>query len=456
MRTKRNGNNRNNKNKQTKPAIRGKVIIRRRQTRRQIPAAQTMSAPKRFQNIKTTGTTATVSGCDLVYQIPDTLTSAYQNTNVITMIPCNPAYWSGTRIAAVAAGYQNYRPVQFDVIYIPQCAVTQQGNVLGGTLWNQAPSTENLQQTLKTSNGGILTQCYQSKSAKVKLGTNLQYNLYRMGGAIDQESNPFIYIALGIATTNNQNAKIIPGYFYVRYTYIFKNPVGTGIQYANSQLIHMESKSQYLLNAVAYTMESVRTANGLEIPVGSRIDIEYNNNAERPGYNYLYNGTLIDLGILATVWVLENQPHSITTNLNAVKKTKDVIRYESANVAQEEPVYILPGEGITYETTQDYDTLINLNQSYTTTILLDPGTVYYRIMDIYQNFGKIIDLPDTESVLYKAAQLWTQMLHASTKTNSDNQDLKDNKNKPTVIRREPQQLNKVRPKSVTTERIKNE
>lgn len=422
----KNNNKRRNNNKRVVRAVNNANNNNNNNRRRRnnvLPAAIVKGVPKRFQTIKTTGTTATVSGCDLVYQIPDTLTSAYQNTNVITMIPCNPAYWSGTRIAAVASGYQNYRPVQFEVIYIPQCAVTQQGNVLGGTLWNQAPSTENLQQTLKTSNGGILTQCYQSKSAKVKLGTNLQYNLYRMGGAIDQESNPFIYIALGIATTNQQGSKIIPGYFYVRYTYTFKNPVGTGIQYANSQLIHMEVKSNYLLNAVAYTMESVRTANGLEIPTGSRIDIEYNNNAERPGYNYLYNGTLIDLGILATVWVLENQPHSITTNLNAVKRVKDTILYYQTSSTpddQEEPVVVLPGEGMTYEKDNYYETILNIGQSYGISYLLDPGTTYYRLTDIYQNFGKVIDVPDSDSIIYQLQKAWTNMIQVAKRKEDDN------------------------------------
>jgi hypothetical protein len=375
------------------------VVVRkrpRRVKRRQLAAAQIMSAPKQFNTIKTTGTTAVVTGCDLVYQIPDSLSTEFQNSQVITIIPCNPSYWSGTRVAAVAAGYQNYRPLRFEVIYVPQCAVTQQGNVIGGTLWNQAPSTENLQQTLKTSNGGMLTQCYSKMNSIVKMGNNLQYNLFRMGGAIDQESNPFIFIALGIATTDSNNNRIVPGYFYVRYTYQFKNPIGTGIEFKNSQLINISSKESYLLNSVLYLCEPIRTSNGLTIPTGARIDIEYNNNPEQPGYIYLYNGTEIDLALLRAVWVLENQPFSITTQLNSRKAEIVEIKYNTTqDTGEDVAVNVPPSQGISYTSSQtpnSWTTFINTSPWNSVYVPTEQNQEIYRIIDTLQDFGKVTSI----------------------------------------------------------------
>lgn len=391
MRSNLNKNKNNNKNKnKNKNKIKTKPIKRKI---RRMPAAQVMGAPKQFNTIKTTGTSATVTGCDLVYQIPDSLTTEYQNSQVITVIPCNPAYWLGTRVAAVASGYQNFRPIQFEVIYVPQCAVTQQGNVIGGTLWNQAPTTENLQQTLKTSNGGMLTQCYSKQNAIVKLGNNLQYNLYRMGGAIDQESNPFIYIALGIATTDVNNNRIVPGYFYVRYTYTFKNPIGTGIEYKNSQLIDLSHKEQYLLNAILYLCEPIRTTNGLAVPVGARIDIEFNNSAEHPGYIYYYNGTVIDLALLRAVWVLENQPQSITTKLTAVPQQIQEIKYNSSGQTGDDvTIELPPNTAYLFDlptTPNTFTTYLNSSPWNSTWIPAPQQQIYRVIKDLNQNFGKI-------------------------------------------------------------------
>lgn len=382
------------------------------------PAAQVANAPKRFQTIKTTGTSAIVEGCDLVYKIPDSLTAEYQNTSVISMIPSNPAYWNGTRIAAVASGYQNYRPQRFDVIYIPQCAVTQQGNVLGGTLWNQAPTDENLQQTLKTSNGGMLTQCYQKASSRIKLGTNLQYNLYRMGGPIDQESMPFIFIALGIATVNNSNQRIVPGYFYVRYSYIFKNPIGTGVQYSNSQLTTIEHKESYLLNAVAYMMEPMRTSNGLQIPIGSKVDIEYNNNAENPGYNYVYNGTPVDMLLLRTVWILENQPSTISTSLAEAKRTKDTIYWFSqGETIEDEDALVYPQTGIMYdepETPGKWNIVVNTQLWDSLMWPIGRHRQYYQIDPLYSKLGESLGIGDSLMQFVKD-KAWTILERRETK-----------------------------------------
>jgi len=406
----KNKNNNNNKPKR-RPQPRKKR--RTRPNRNRIPAAYVPNAPKIFNNVKVNGTSALVTGCDLVYKINNTLNTDFQNTDLLTIIPSNPAYWTGTRVSAIASGYQNYRPLKFQVHYVPVCAVTQQGCVIGGTLWHDVPSEENLQQTLKTSNGGMITQCYKTSTSVIKLGTNLQQNLFRMAGMIDQESNPFIYIALSIATTNN-GSKIIPGYFYVSYQYQFKNPIGQSTEFKNSQLTSIQSKEQYLLNAVLYLAESIRTANGLLVPTGSMIDIEYNNNPENPGYNYLYNGTPLDVGLLRVVWVLENQPHSITTNLNAIPKTKNDIYYDALETTINETAELLNNAAIVYPKATDntkYEAILN-TADYPLNIPLGPNVQYYKILNIDQNFGKIMGLLDENRIQYEMDKIWTRMINA--------------------------------------------
>lgn len=222
--------NRNNRR------VRNQLKIIKRNRRNKMPAAVITTFRKQFSILQQSGTSMRVHGKDLIYKIPELLSS--NSADVMTVIPCNPAYWTGTRISAIASGYQNYRPIMFKVTYVPQCAVTQQGNVLAGTLWAMTPNSNDLQQTLRTSNGGMLVQCYKAHTTKIKLGNNLQFNLFRMGGKFDQESNPFIFIAIAIGTySKGLEDKINPGYFYVEYEYELKNPIGNTIKYYNSGLI---------------------------------------------------------------------------------------------------------------------------------------------------------------------------------------------------------------------------
>lgn len=190
-----------------------------------MPAAYASHVRPRM-SIRRRGDGVVVSGCDLVYPIPLTIKEA--GLQVFCVIPCNPAYWTGTRIGRFAPAYMNYRPLSLTFSYIPQVAVTQQGTVYMGTLWNGAPSSEDLQQTLFTSNGGCLTQCYVPADTRIKLGTNLQQNLFTMAGPVNPNTSPFVFIA-GVA-----GASVVPGYFYVTYSYELKNPIGSTWTYGRT------------------------------------------------------------------------------------------------------------------------------------------------------------------------------------------------------------------------------
>lgn len=164
-----------------------------------------------------------VRGCDLVTPVPSEVTA---DTNFIfTAITANPCYWSGTRIAQVGAMYMNYRPIRMVFCYVPQVAVTQQGTVVMGTVWNGSAPSDNLQQTLFTSNGGMMTQCYAPAVTEVKLGSNLPQNVFNTNGPLNQDTNPFMFLAA------SRGADVVPGYFYVMYEYEFKNALGQAWQF---------------------------------------------------------------------------------------------------------------------------------------------------------------------------------------------------------------------------------
>lgn len=168
-----------------------------------------------------------VMGCDLVNSVPSEVNA--DDNFIFSTITCNPCYWTGTRIAQVGAMYMNYRPIRLYFCYIPQVSVSQAGTVVMGTVWNGAAPTDNLQQTLFTSNGGMMTQCYVPCVSEIKLGSNLPQNIFNTNGPLEQGTNPFMFMAA------LRGAAVVPGYFYVAYEYEFKNALGQawdyGVQY---------------------------------------------------------------------------------------------------------------------------------------------------------------------------------------------------------------------------------
>jgi hypothetical protein len=274
-----------------------RILQRRKKRNKNMFAAYTKNFKKQFTILSQSGNYMRVKGRDLIYKIPDKLINE-NNTDILTVIPSNPAYWLGTRISAIASGYQNFRPIKFNVHYVPQCAVTQQGNVIGGTLWAMAPNSDNLQQTLRTSNGGMLTQCYKPGRSIINLRRNLQFNLFRMGGKFDQESNPFIYIALTIGTIDNSQNKILPGYFYVDYIYELRNPIGDSIKYYNSGLIkNQDYKGNYINETLINCSEGT-------INLGTTIQKDNN--------KFYWHEKEVEIPNNSYVWYFSNQ--ILTTN----------------------------------------------------------------------------------------------------------------------------------------------
>lgn len=212
-----------------------------------------------------------VRGRDLVQPLPEAV-AAYDNYFLFTAITANPCYWTGTKIAAIAAAYQCFRPLHWRASFIPQVAVTQAGTVMTGTNWYTITSTNNFQQSMVTSNGGAMSQCYVPFDTRVKLGTNLQQNMYNCSGPLDTDHNPFNFMAF------MKGANVIPGYFYVSYAYIFKNPIGQAVNYSSRRTVAPDyglpttDKSIMLLGPIANF-----TGPGLTLDVESNGVVLYNN-----------------------------------------------------------------------------------------------------------------------------------------------------------------------------------
>jgi len=392
--------------------------------RRAIPAARTNNFNKRFYVDQLTATSARVSGSDLVYAIPDNLTTG-NSTNVITVIPCNPAYWLGTRVSAIASGYQNYRPIKFEVNYVPQVAVTQQGNVIGGTMWFDAPPLTNLQQTLRTSNGGMMTQCYKPARSTVKLQTNLQYNLYRMGGNIDQQSMPFYYVAIAVACKSSENVQITPGYFYVNYSFIFKNPTGPSTVYYNSGLTSFDGQtSKIRTNSIAILCSALSTELAT-LDVGTILDIEYEPFTDV--YEFIHNGTKVDPP-LGKIWILSNGPNQPLNSLQKKLSTKMPIHYNTKGTASG-LISIPPQWGVIYKDTtisNYYSIALNQGNSLISFNIGEVVKEIYMTSELGQNFGTLSNiLGNLLEFLAPIDEYYTLMVNTPGKAKEDMNKLKE-------------------------------
>lgn len=253
-----------------------------------LPAAYATHVRPRFNILSRSGDSVRVSGCDLVYQLPSSIST--DEGSVFSVIPSNPNYWVGTRIAQFASAYQNFRPVSMTFSYIPQVAVTQPGTVVMGTLWNDAPPSQNLQQSLFTSNGGTMTQCYVPCDTTVALGANLQQNLFTGSGDLNYDTNPFIFIAL------LRGANVVPGYFYVSYIFDFKNAIGLSREFQNYAAT--AATIQYAQN-VTILLKSPITGYG----AGTLLDVEFTDSTT---YAASYHGSPVTVPSTTEIQVFSN------------------------------------------------------------------------------------------------------------------------------------------------------
>jgi hypothetical protein len=251
--------------------------------------------------VRSTEDSMIVSGTDLVYQVPDIELS--EAKKVLCIIPANPAYWIGTRISSLALSYNQYRPLRFVVHYVPIVSAMQQGAIFGGTIWGTAPTTTNLQQTLVTSPGRINTQVYQPRTGIVKLGKRLPKNTFTIGGELNDESNPFNYVAIGVANYNQNNVRVTPGYFVVSYTYSFSNPLGNNLRFGVQSLIPFSDLSYRSNTTIINCNPNKEDSKGNFIPLFTRLQVNRNDDGL---LEVSYNGEFVLMKEDDLIWSFTN------------------------------------------------------------------------------------------------------------------------------------------------------
>lgn len=275
---------------------------------RALPASYASHVKAAFR-MSRTGDGVRVSGCDLVTPLPSVIeTVDGTNEYLFAVITANPLYWTGTRIAQIGAAYMNYRPLSMVFRYIPQVAVTQAGTVIMGTLWNGSAPSADLQQTLLTSNGGCMINCYVPGNTRVKLGTNLQQNLFTCNGDINPDTSPFIFVATtrGCVSNSSSNEQVVPGYFYVEYEYEFKNPIGQSWTYLRSAPVEYSSVDWSLPNRSIVLLQQAAG-----FGPGTVLDVE----VEGGSTLVKYRGTTVTLPTSTYVQAFQNGQNSAINEL---------------------------------------------------------------------------------------------------------------------------------------------
>jgi len=351
-------NNRNTKRQlrtQRRRNIRNTRQIRRlkktvKNIRRDIPNAYVKNfRNKYFRITKTTQDTMIVSGRDLVYKIPNQKLEQ-EMRNVLTVIPANPAYWQGTGIASMAVAYQQYRPIKFNVHYIPIVDTSRSGTIFAGTIWNTPINDDGFEQTLTRTPGAINTQFFKPATGRVKVRGMMNNKLFNVSGEMNEDSNPFYYVA--VCTGSFDNKLDPPGMFYVTYTYVFKNPIGNNTTFRTPALINF-GDIKYQLNTTALLCKSTtivkRIGNTnqmmkIKLPLFTQLQIDW---SELGGPVASYNDDPIPLEEEDKVWVFQNWTNDTQIETGELPKQYRLQFATHADQMEEQAsILVAPGDGL--------------------------------------------------------------------------------------------------------------
>lgn len=184
----------------------------------------------------------------------DLITSPYDpaglaNPNISYFITANPASWNGTRIAAIAAGYQNYRPISFKIHYRPQVGSTSSISMFIGTIWqnNYITSRSAIEPSLVTSPGGTYLPAWQSACSVVPLGRRLPQRMFPIRDP-DFSTVPFSLVCRASSGGPDSNSVAMPGRIFVEYAYEFRNAIGSGVGFQPSTVNSVTASNATLYN----------------------------------------------------------------------------------------------------------------------------------------------------------------------------------------------------------------
>lgn len=206
----------------------------------------------------------------------DLLPNFKLGSNISFYIPSNPTSWNGTRIAAIASGYQSYRPLVFKIHYRPQTGSNSKTAVFIGTLWqtNYITDREALEPSLLTSPGGVYTPAWQSCVSTVHCGTYLPQ---RMFPTRDPHLTTVPFAVVVRSTDGGAGDPSVPmaGRLFVEYVYEFRNAIGSGAGFSPSTVVHYQV-SNGILTSSAEPVQGVLVDSmgpySLQTPLGALID----------------------------------------------------------------------------------------------------------------------------------------------------------------------------------------
>jgi hypothetical protein len=228
-----------------------------------------------------------------------------------------------------------------------------------------------------------------------------------MAGQFDQESNPFIYIALAIGCTDSNGQKIVPGYFYVTWKYELKNPIGEAIQYYNTGLIlYQNIEASYNNKTIVFA-----GINDNIIATGTTIQLEDDGNTVTP----LYNGSVLIPDEKSPVWEFGNNNTTKQNTKLVPVETKTTIYYTAKYISQTTE----SGIGYTVEEADNYVTHL-----YTSSQTITYPVGAYKITRRSQNFGSLVEQTATK-LLFSIPKEKAEMVKQQTRIRLKKEEIDD-------------------------------
>lgn len=203
----------------------------------------------------------------------DLVTAFSGDHNISYFMPANPVLWPGTRIAAIASGFQNYRPLKFVIHYRPQVGSDSILSMFIGTIWqnNYITGRDQIEPSLVTSPGGVYEPAWQSSMTEVKCGNNLPQRMYPIRDP-SYTTIPFSVVARAAAGDSLSRAVEMPGRIFIEYTYEFRNAIGLGSGYGPAQLHKVDVHLRKTAGASVWSPTAIASAD--RTPVKGQI-IDY-------------------------------------------------------------------------------------------------------------------------------------------------------------------------------------
>lgn len=164
------------------------------------------------------GKTMVAEGSDIVGDVSVTAADTF---NIISV---NPSSLTGCRVSRLAQSFSTYRPVKFEIEYVPTCGTTTPGNLVGGSVWNESLISSGFEtNALITSNGGFIAPVYMKQVRRVDLKHLPQKNFAtKLEHQVDSEPFVFILMVDSSATVGTVLGKAI-----LHWAYEFENPMVT-------------------------------------------------------------------------------------------------------------------------------------------------------------------------------------------------------------------------------------